>query len=148
MVFTFALGIGQISSFESRCYRPLFVCFDGLLCRFVPRCSFSPYPGYVYGPVSLIIAEFLVGWNLRYFVMKKQFISWTKFKYYSFGTGIAGIIFIFLGNPPGYAWLFQRLFLGSGWMWIEIMALKLFLNLGSNTNTIQSEGRVAQELAK
>jgi hypothetical membrane protein len=153
MVFTFALGIGQyLRSKAVAIGLSLFalMVFSAGLFPDAP----SPYPGYVHGLVSivafisLIITEFLVGWKLRSFAMKKQIASWSKFKYYSFCTGIAGIIFIFLGNPPGYAGLFQRLFLGSGWLWIEIMALKLFLNLGFKMTALQSEGRVARERAE
>lgn len=112
MVFIFALGIGQyLHSTAVATGLSLFACmvFSAGLFPDAP----TPYPGYVHGIVSviafisLIITEFLVGWKLRSFAKKNQLTSWAKFMYYSFGTGIAGIIFIFLGNPPGYAGLFQ-----------------------------------------
>jgi hypothetical membrane protein len=132
LVFVFALGFGRNFLHSRAATIGLsLVAWMVFLAGIFPD-EPTPYPGYVHGAVSmiaflsLVITEFLVWWRLRRLKENTQFASWRKYAYYSLATGIVGIALIITGNPPGYAGLFQRFFLGSGWLWIEIIALKLF----------------------
>jgi hypothetical protein len=96
-----------------------------------------PYPDNVHNAVSqiaflsIMITEFLVWRRMSGIKTDKQQFPLGSYSYYSLVSGIMSVItyfllFVFAGNPTGFVGLFQRLFLGVAWLWIEVIAIKLF----------------------
>jgi len=104
----------------------------GGLFRCDPGCVFESFVGVMHnllgltGFVAMILGTIIISRRL------KKDSLWQSYSSYSIITGILAIIFLILfimaSNVfPEWRGLFQRLFVGVIFLWIEIMAIRLLL---------------------
>ncbi len=132
----FALGLRR-SLPDSRAVTTSLVLFGvmGILAGIFPDQPY-PWPGRVHdlvsivGFISIILCQFLLWIRLRNTSARERESDWGRYRTYSLVSGVLSIILL-VGLPESISGvvvtgLKQRAFLAVPWLWIEVMALRLF----------------------
>jgi hypothetical membrane protein len=144
LVVAFAVGIQRglpnARSAVAKVGTGLLVLFGAMvfLAGLFPDSPF-PYPGQIHIAVSVVAFGAIIWAQLFVWVRLRQESQegvWGRFRNYSLASGLLSLAIFFAFGQLGtsFAGLVQRISLAVGWLWIEVMALKLFRVSGQLSN--------------